>query len=106
MLEKISRQGQLEGCHRMFAATRLICRLESVGSRPLCIKQAHLCCDCRAVQITTGCAPAGVAITAVAPRTRVGHNVHNLKQADLECLDVDLHPRLHACAWLSNISTL
>ncbi len=29
MVEKIPRQGRLEGCHEMFAATYLICGLES-----------------------------------------------------------------------------
>ena len=30
MVEEIPRQGRLEGCHRMSAATHLICGLESV----------------------------------------------------------------------------
>ena len=30
MVEEIPRQGRLEGCHRMSAATHLICRLEGV----------------------------------------------------------------------------
>ena len=30
MVEEIPRQGRLEGCHRMSAATQLICGLESV----------------------------------------------------------------------------
>ena len=30
MVEKIPRQGRLEGCHRVSAATHLICGLESV----------------------------------------------------------------------------
>ena len=30
VVEEIPRQGRLEGCHRMSAATHLICELESV----------------------------------------------------------------------------
>jgi len=30
MMENTLRQGRLEGCHKLFAATHLICRLESV----------------------------------------------------------------------------
>ena len=30
MVEEIQRQGRLEGCHRMSAATHLICGLEGV----------------------------------------------------------------------------
>ena len=31
MVEEIPRQGRLEGCHRMSAATQLVCRLEVVS---------------------------------------------------------------------------